>query len=341
MDPGMASGRCIKRKRIERGSFNSIDIARYFVRIASETGTLKDPHVLNAAVCYFYRVVISGYSHFSKVWTADASTDLGISTSISPMLRAMQIATLSLAVDVCGDFEAAYARSAVAWSHFLCCEMLGKPGGSNAYGFEDINNSCRQLMKLKILLAETLHWDLKDRSVAGTFACWIAKMTGAPCSRCQYIAQHQESFMQFCESILHVCAFVLLPLGHSVRLVAAVVMAVCHGSFTDTSDAVRRNIATPQRVASHRIKRYFLAAASGGSDHLNCLVKSHSVTQTEIETSLSLLTSPPILKALVAHTEIFTGLYSKRTTVLEDIEEEFESSRASHSSPPGEDENTY
>ena len=311
-----------------------VEAARYLVSIASQTGCSRDLYVMNLGICIYNRISATISSTFDV--TDRESLNDGI--KLGSVARAAIIGSLSLAVDVAGDYEADYSRSALSWATLLNREVSGKPwvatGGVSrlrvSTEFDNINTHCRELLRVKLLIASRLDWQIRTPTVASTVSRAVQGLSVAKgCRQCMQMFEQGDTFMHFAEMLIQVCTLSLLPLGYKVEAISALVLLVAHTACLD----VIKYIATPNsRVSCHRVKRQLEAAAVTPSDISMCLeITSNAfILKEHWDTAHCILAME--LQSLNVFGEFVVGLINnKRITVLEKIEEAFEAYREMHS----------
>ena len=166
---GQMERKRVRKDEIPLGIYPSAN--ELLVTLGAQTGVLQDPYVFSMAVSYFH------------------SAPLGRTS-----LRCRVIASLALAVDVCGDYEADYTRSALAWS------VLHERGDEKL--FPTINAACRSLLAGKYQIATHLDWNLLLKTVGSvvTVPIWSA--------------------------LLHACSLVYVPRGFAPETIGALVLFI-------------------------------------------------------------------------------------------------------------------
>lgn len=207
--------------------FTHTELQQYFVRIITHSGCSGFYSVVSKA----WQLVCVSF-HAAEHQKLDSLDWLPSHLQVpGSLMKAVVIASVSLAVDVAADFEAPFIVPAFCWSHFFVDEI--NPGVAG----QSMSSDGIALMKAKMWISSCIDWNLYICSPADAFAVFTDRLVkghsgmGKYCSGCSAVESERSLFIQFSEPILLSASFVLLPHGVGAHTVGALALVVAYTAF--------------------------------------------------------------------------------------------------------------
>ena len=215
--------------KFDYASFRSTEteLQQYFVRIITHSGCSGFYNVVSKA----WQLVCVSF-HAAEQQKLDSLDCLPSHLLVTDsFMKAVVIASVSLAVDVAADFEAPFIVPAFCWSHFFVNELC--PGVAG----QSMSSDGIALMKAKMWISSCIDWNLYICSPADAFTVMADRLLkghsemGKYCSGCSAVETEKPLFIRFLEPILLSASFVLLPHGVGAHTVGALSLVVAYTAF--------------------------------------------------------------------------------------------------------------
>ena len=193
-------------------------VIEYFLYIAHVTGIHDDFQVMSDAWSMTIRVLSASgvpaeLSHRCESSPSEEST-------LPRKFKAVVFAACALAVDVCGDFEASFAHSAVAWGTLFIDQIQSSPRKRTH------ESDCIQLMRMKMIIGRALRWDIGFNNPATSFCEYLVRLReNRECPCCQRLSGDLSRRQT---STLQGMSFLLSPRGKSSDVIALVTILFMH-----------------------------------------------------------------------------------------------------------------
>lgn len=295
-------------------------VLSYFCRIVAMAGVKCDIYVVSQAWEITKRVMSAGIDDASEIIksndrTRNRSTTTNHIPPLPDSVKAMIITSISLAVDVCGDFEATFTNSVVAWSHILYLELSGRTDESSMShlitksDMAEVDVNCRNFIRMKFMLSAALNWSIRSTTAADYFS-YYCTCTCNVCGECFSIQRNILAFNRVAEEVFETAVFRSDP-----NTAAALVILVC------LCQPYSLHTPTPLRTApsvTKYLEQATLAYASGAGCIKGCL--SRIIPQDTLQQAIGLLASP---SPLIADTIRIGAASAKSSRVLIDIEDSY------------------
>ena len=212
-------------------------LAEYFLHIAHVTGIHDDFQVMSDAWTITVRMLQS--SGAIDNLTQDSQSTTSDEVILPRKYKAVVVAACALAVDVCGDFEASFARSAVAWGTFFMDQIQSSPNSRSA------ESDCMQLMRMKMITGRALRWDIGFNNPATSFCENLIRLRdNRECCACQRMS---GSLSRQHTSTLIGISLLLSSRGDSSETVALVAVLFMHNPKST------RHVPTPIHNEMHLV----------------------------------------------------------------------------------------
>lgn len=226
-----------KRQKCDfyRHGTTKTDVIEYFYRIIGLVGCSKDAHVVCRAWGFVCRAL----------GAASGSHDNDFRS-----VKAMVCACLSLAIEVSADFEADYVVSSAGWGHFFFCEITGHP--HEKFGKQDdtsdMEEHCRALMRLKLVISSQFNWNLGGLSSADYFSRMIESLLRTSCCAvCDSMRRDVGKILPHGVCILRSLTCGLSSEGIPEQVIGIMAVVVVHETFQSRQASMT--------YPYHRIKR--------------------------------------------------------------------------------------
>lgn len=232
-------------------------VIKYFWRIIGIVGCSRDMYVVARAwhLCCSALAASLGTQEFPEMPVKPATTQ---QSDLPSEYKAVIVGAVSLAIDVAADFEAEYVVSGLTWGHLLYCEIAGITDtvdhtDGSVKSVAGTGQNARQLMRMKLVISQALSWQLRDPSVADSFALLFNQLVECGCTGCSSLRTASGIVNAFVGPILHSLAYILLPQGTSALAIALAVLWVARetvptGSVSGSPASIKRTLAVVRRV---------------------------------------------------------------------------------------------
>jgi len=193
-------------------------LVEYFLHIAHVTGIHDDFQVMSEAWTITVRV-LKGSGALADL-CGDPPSSLKQEPALPRKYKAVVVAACALAVDVCGDFEASFAHSAVAWGTFFIEQIQDSTKNRTP------ESDCLQLMRMKMITGRALRWDIGFDNPATLFCRTLFCLRdNTECTVCRDLSAKLSRLQT---STLQGISFLLSTRGDSSAVIALVAVLFLH-----------------------------------------------------------------------------------------------------------------
>lgn len=202
-----------------------VDIVRYFTKIITITGCYEDIYLVSFA----WMLCCKALAYASDKNLVDASC-------AKHSVRSIIIGAVSLSVDTCADFNASFIVSSAAWGHLFNCELARYQNqeivgyGMDSLAYEQLEVNCRQLMRIKNLIARSLNWELQQITVVEVFTDLVNRIDASAtgCDHCYMIRNSALRFLETSTPYLESLSYCYQLGGVDQVDIAIACFLICH-----------------------------------------------------------------------------------------------------------------
>lgn len=232
-----------------------MNIVRLFVRFVAQTGLNEDIHLVSVA----WRISCRAFAYAFERSVIDFSSSLH-------SLKSIIIGSISLAIDASADFNSSFTVSAAAWGHFFFCELTRRSNAESVdyklstRGYDRSNDNCRQLIRMKNLIARSIDWELHAPSVVGVFLGFLERIRFAEsiCDYCRGRGGNAAGYMEIATPYIETMSYRFLFLGVDEVVIAVSCLILCHRLPTkrERSGLILEEMKSNLNIATDEVRKH-------------------------------------------------------------------------------------
>ena len=258
-----------------------IDVVRYFTKIITITGCYEDIYLVSFA----WTLCCKALAYASDKGLIDVS-------SAKQSVRSIIIGAISLSVDTCADFNASFIVSSAAWGQFFNCELARNQNkeivdyGMDSLAYEQLEVNCRQLMRIKNLIARSLNWELQQITVVEVFSDLVNRIdvSATGCDLCYMIRNSASRFLETSTPYLESLSYCYQWDGVNQVEIGIACFLLCH----DTQITREKGFTILSEMKSHIPLAIFRIKTKGVRKCVRDLIDNDQALQKAVKLILSI-----------------------------------------------------